>query len=113
MTDQFIIYLLDLLGPLGPVRAKKMFGGYGVYLGEAMFGIVVDDVFYLKVDDKNLGEFEEQGLPAFRYNRRGKEIAMSFFQAPPDAMEEGEILCRWAAAALEAARRSKRKKKQR
>jgi DNA transformation protein len=106
--NDFITYLLDLLHPLGPVRAKRMFGGFGIYLNDWMFGIVVDEVFYLKADDRNRKDFEAQNLPPFTYQKKGKEITMSFYPAPADAMEDGELLCQWAKGSLEAAKRSRR-----
>lgn len=34
----FIGYLLELLAPFGNVHAKRMFGAYGIFKGELMFG---------------------------------------------------------------------------
>lgn len=33
------------------VRARKMFGEYGVYCGQAFVGVIADDTLYLKVTD--------------------------------------------------------------
>ena len=56
--SEFVTYLLERLAPLGEVRACAMFGGYGIYLGERMFALVAEDMFYIKVDDVNRAEFE-------------------------------------------------------
>ena len=42
----FVDRALGLLVPLGPVRARAMFGGYGVYQRDTFFAIVVDDTLY-------------------------------------------------------------------
>ena len=52
----FLEFLLDQLGGLGDLRAKPMFGGFGLYSGERFFGIVHRDVAYFKVDDENRGD---------------------------------------------------------
>ena len=46
--SEFVTYLLEQLAPLGEVRARAMFGGYGIYLGERMFALVAEDTLYLK-----------------------------------------------------------------
>jgi DNA transformation protein and related proteins len=109
--DDFILYLLELLEPLGPIKARPMFGGYGIYLDQLMFGIVVDDTFFLKADSKNRSQFESQGLQPFTYQKQGKEIKMSFYPAPADAMEDSELLCEWARASIQAAQRAFKQKK--
>ncbi len=50
LQKEFIAYLLELLEPLGSVKAKAMFGGFGIYRDDLMFGLVSKDTFYLKVD---------------------------------------------------------------
>ena len=43
MAVGFISYLLELLAPFGNVRAKKMFGGHGIFKDELMFGLVAEE----------------------------------------------------------------------
>lgn len=110
-TNETVAYLLDLLAPLGAVRAKKMFGGYGFYRDDVMFGLIADEVFYLKADDGNRADFEAQGLPPFVYYKQGKPYTMSYYRPPAEALEDGEELCRWARKSYEAARRGARKRR--
>lgn len=109
--NEFMTYLLELLEPLGSVQAKAMFGGYGVYKDGLMFGLVSEDVFYLKADDKNRGDFESKGMPPFTYKRKDKTLSMSYFQAPPDVMENSDDLCEWGKRAYDAALRGGKGKK--
>jgi DNA transformation protein len=107
--NEFVNHLLDLLEPLGPISARRMFGGYGIYLDRTMFALVADDMLYLKVDDASRAEFVASGLEPFRYARQGKSYEMSYHQAPEDALEDGELLRDWARKALDAAMRAGRK----
>ncbi len=106
--NEFCQYLLDMLAPLGNVRIRAMFGGYGVYAGDVMFGLVADDVLYLKTDADNRERFEAAGLPPFTYQGRPDRppIRMSYAQAPPESLEDADLLCDWARDAVAAARRS-------
>ena len=108
--NAFIIYLLELLEPLGSVEAKSMFGGFGIYRHGLMFGLVSQETFYLKADEENRADFEGKGLPRFTYQRKGKELSMSYYQAPPEAMDNAEALCGWAQKAYDAAVRAAQKK---
>ena len=108
--NEFITFLLELLEPLGSVEAKSMFGGFGIYRQGLMFGLVSQDTFFLKTDDKNRADFEGKGLRPFTYLRKGKELSMSYHQAPPEAMDDAEVLCEWAQKAYDAALRAAQNK---
>lgn len=107
-TNEFVTHVVDLLEPLGPVSARRMFGGYGIYLDRLMFALVADDTLYLKVDDESRGEFEAAGLDPFRYTKKGKSYQMSYHAAPEDALEDAELLRDWARKAVDAAMRAAR-----
>ena len=47
---EFVSYVVELMQSVGPVHAKGMFGGHGIFLDGLMFGLVADSVLYLKVD---------------------------------------------------------------
>ena len=87
-----------------------MFGGFGIYRQGLMFGLVSQDTFYLKADEKNRADFEGRGLPRFTYERKGKELSMSYYQAPPEAMDNADKLGPWAQKAYEAAMRGAQNK---
>ena len=108
--NEFIAYLLELLEPLGAVKAKGMFGGFGIYRHDLMFGLVSEDTLYLKVDDQNRRDFESRDLGPFTYTRKGKEMSMSYFQVPPEVLDQGDELCMWAQKAWDAAFRAAQKK---
>ena len=112
-ANEFVTHLLDLMEPLGPVSARRMFGGYGIYLDRMMFALVADDSLYLKVDDDSRGEFEAAGLEPFRYTKKGKSYQMSYHAAPEDALEDAELLRDWARKAVDAAMRAARSERPR
>lgn len=107
--SEFRDFVLDQLEPLGGVTARSMFGGAGLYRDGTMFAIVSDDVLYLKVDDETRPAFEDRGMAPLTYERRGRSdpIALSYWEAPPDLLEDADDLCAWAARAWKAARRAR------
>ena len=110
---EFVSYVVELMQAVGSVYAKGMFGGHGIYLEGLMFGLVADSVLYLKADKETENEFKDKGLEAFTYNKKGKEYKMSYYQAPEEALEDGEEMSIWVnkayGVALKAA--SKKRKK--
>lgn len=108
MSD-FVEYVLELLGPLKNVRSRKMFGGYGIFKQDIMFGLVADEVLYLKVDQETIPDYKAQGLGPFVYEKKGKKMAMSYYQALEDSMDSSSELCAWAEKAYRAALRTKQK----
>ncbi len=94
---EFIQHLLDLLRPLGEVRAKSMFGGWGFYLDGKMFALAAFDTFFIKADDRNRADFLARGLTPFRYETNpGQFNEMSYYNPPPEALENPAELCAWA-----------------
>ena len=112
--NEFVSFLVESLQLIGPVTAKRMFGGHGIFLEGLMFGLVASSTLYFKVDDENIGAFKKEGMGPFTYSRKGKEFAMPYYQAPDEAMEDGEELIKWAnlayGAAIRAAARKNNKK---
>ena len=56
VSEEFLAYVLDQFARWGQVNARKMFGGVGLYRDSKMFGLIADDVAYLKVDESNREE---------------------------------------------------------
>lgn len=108
--NEFVTHVLDILEPLGPVSARRMFGGYGIYIDRIMFALVAEDSLYFKVDAASRGEFEAAGLEPFRYTKKGKTVEMSYHVAPEDALEDAELLRDWARKGVDAAMRAAREK---
>ncbi|MEX1107931.1 MAG: TfoX/Sxy family protein [Dongiaceae bacterium] len=92
--------------PLGPVVARPMFGGYGIYLDGFMFAIGADDRIWLKVDGETKPLFAAAASRAFVYAGKNRPVEMSFWSFPEAADKDGAAFLRWTGLALAAARRN-------
>lgn len=101
-----IDHLLELLEPFGPLTARRMFGGWGVYAGGPMVAIVVEGELLLKTDPATRAVFEQAGCRPFVYRARGREVPMSYWSVPASALDSPEAMRPWARLALEAAARA-------
>jgi DNA transformation protein len=52
-SKEFIEFLHEVFESFGPIQAKRMFGGYGIYHDGLMFSLVIDNQLYLKSDAEN------------------------------------------------------------
>lgn len=112
MRPEFRDFLLELFEPLGPVRIKNMFGGYGIYAGNVFFSLVFDEVIYFKADDETRPAFEAEGKPAFVLtNSTGEKITTSYHQIPERLYDEPDEFVAWARRSVDAAIRFKANKK--
>ncbi len=109
ISDEFLDYVIDQFAGWGEVSARKMFGGAGLYCDGAMFGLIADDVAYLKVDDSNREDFVRAGSSAFNpFPEKTKTYIMSYYENPADVLEDREQLGKWAERALAVARKKKK-----
>ena len=110
VSDEFLEYVLDQLSGLGRVSARRMFGGVGLYCDGIIFGLIADDVAYLKVDDSNREDFEKAGSSAFNpYPDKVKSTVMSYYEIPADVLENPEQLIFWAKKSLVIAQKRNKK----
>jgi DNA transformation protein len=105
----------ELFAPLGSIRTKAMFGGWGFYCDDFFFALIADEVLYLKADDEeNQARFKAAGSEPFRYAYLdGRVMTMAYWSAPEEAMDSPNAMAPWARGALACAVRAgagKRKK---
>ena len=109
-SESFERFVLDQLADLGPVTARKMFGGVGLYCGDVFFGIIARDELYLKVDDTTRDRYERAGMPPFQ-PYAARPTTMNYYAVPVGVLESSVELTRWARDAVEATNREPRKRK--
>lgn len=107
MASAFVDHCLDLMAGDSSARARRMFGGHGLYLDDLFVAIVVSDRLYLKVDASTRARFEVAGSEPFVYDGAGRRVTMSYWSAPPEAMESPALMAPWARLAVDAAIRAR------
>jgi DNA transformation protein len=104
MADEsFKDFVLDQLSALPELRARRMFGGYGLYQGDHFFGILMQGRLYLKTDERTRNAYLERGMSPFIYEKARRTTTINYFEVPPDVLENREELIRWAKRAIQAA----------
>ena len=100
-------YLHDLLQPLGRIRLRRLFGGYGIYADELCFALLIGGQLYFKTDALTRPHFETAGLEEWIYEKNDKRLHMNYFRPPEAVFDEEDVLLLWGQLALAAARRAR------
>jgi DNA transformation protein and related proteins len=104
--NEYLAHIVDLLRRWAPVTVRRMFSGSGLYRGDVIFALVIDDVLYFKTDAVNRPRYEAAGMAPFSYMRAGRPAVITSYHAVPSDLLEGDgALAAWAEDAVAAALR--------
>ena len=109
--SEFTDSLEAVFSLFGRVETRRMFGGHGVFHDGLMFGLVADDVLYLKADAESSGLFEDRRQPQFEYQKGTGSVKMSYYMAPEEIFDDAGAARDWAIRAFEAALRVRKSSK--
>jgi DNA transformation protein len=117
--NEYLEYVLEQLAGLPGVRSRRMFSGAGFYQDEVFFGLLFRDTLYFKVNDSNRPDYEARRMAQFKPYEDRPEVSFTYYEVPAEVLEDRDELVAWArrsveaAAAIQAAKRPKRKPSQR
>ena len=111
-SREFLDYVLEQMAPLGAARARRMFGGAGIFRDGLMFALVADDVLYLKATPSTNADFDAEGLEPFSYAAAGgRKTVMSYRRAPARCLEDPQAMAEWCGKAWAAACEGSKKRR--
>jgi len=112
ISEDFLDFLKDQLRGLGPITARRMFSGAGIYCDGIIFALLLRDTLHFKVDDANRAAYEAEGMQPFTYTARGKPVRMeAYWRVPERLLDDPDEMLLWARDALAAGRRAAAGKK--
>lgn len=118
-NNDYLIYILDQLRGVGPISARRLFSGSGIYYRGKMFALINGDMLYLKADDSNRADHEAAGMCKFR-PWTDRPTTLPYYEVPAEVLEDVAELAVWAkksiaaaaaAAKIERTKRVKRKER--
>ncbi len=97
----------EMFEGLGPVAIRRMFGGKGIYHRGLIMAVYLHDEMMLKADAVSGPDFAAAGARQWSYEgKNGKPVLMPYWTIPDEALDDPEIMARWARLAYEAALRT-------
>jgi DNA transformation protein len=108
-------FAVDLFSRMGRVQARRMFGGAGLYGDGVMFGLIDDEVIFLKVDEPLKADLAATGSRPWIYTLRkgptaGVPQETSYWSLPESALDDPDEACAWGRRSLAAAQAIKASK---
>ena len=89
--------MIRLLAPLGPVTAQRLFGTWGLYLEDRIFGLIHDGVVYFRTSGETVARYVAEGSQPFLYRRSdGRSTVMQYHEVPGHVLEDADLACAWA-----------------
>ena len=113
VSKDFADYCCELLSGVGNPTAKRMFGGFAVYVEDASIAWLLDlnkdnnAKLFLKASDETRTQYEAAGCQRFVYDMKGVPKSVNYYAAPDDAMESPDAMLPWARLALRCALEAK------
>lgn len=101
VSDGYLEFVLDQLGRIAPVRARRMFGGVGIYSGDLFFALVDDDALFFKVDESNRADYERAGMGPWEHGK-------GYYELPVEVLEDVDRLRAWVEKAVAVAERKRK-----
>ena len=92
--NSFKDFVLDQLRELRGLESRAMFGGFGLYAGGKIFGILFQGRLYFRTSETTRAAYLGRGMEPFR--PKVKQRLKSYYEVPADVMENGAELSRWA-----------------
>lgn len=107
--DSFHAFVRELFRGVGAISVKRMFGGAGIYAEGLMFGLIGDEVIYLKADAALKTELAREGCGPFIWTpangpRAGEKVEMGYWRLPDAALDDPDLAAQWGRKALGVAR---------
>ena len=102
--SEYLSFVMDKLSPIGEIKSRAMFGGYGVFHQGLMFALISEDTLYFKVNESNRDMYKRAQSKPFPHG-------ISYWEVPADILEDEAKLQEWAHSSIRIAQEAARKKR--
>ncbi|MBF9000769.1 TfoX/Sxy family DNA transformation protein [Vibrio nitrifigilis] len=107
MDKPIIKNSMRLFEKLGRVKSRSMFGGFGIFVDDTMFALVVNDMLHIRADDSCSEKYKQQGLEPYVYKKRGFPVVTKYFALPESFWDTPDTILDEAKSALKIAKQER------
>lgn len=103
-APEFVTYLMSELSGIGPMTARRFFGGWQLRSDTSQFAIVMGGTLYFRVEGKLRDELQKLGCCPFSYAKQGTQVLVPKYMSAPDGvLDELDLLRAWTERVIAAA----------
>ena len=113
VSKDFADYCCELLSGVCKPTAKRMFGGFTVYVEDVSIAWLLDlnkdnnAKLFLKASDETRAQYEAAGCQRFVYDMKGVPKSVNYYTAPDKKKKTPDAMLPWARLALRCALEAK------
>ena len=104
VSADYLAYVMEQLEPVH-ATSRRMFGGAGLYVSDIFFGLVDDDMLFLKSDEQTREDFLSRG--SSQWSPPGMAPTFGYLSCPSEVLEDPGELALWVRKACDVALRKK------
>ncbi|OIQ26718.1 TfoX/Sxy family DNA transformation protein [uncultured Vibrio sp.] len=98
---------MRLFEQLGRVKSRSMFGGFGIFVEDTMFALVVNDKLHIRADSDSVKKFQQQGYQPYVYKKRGHPVVTKYYALPENWLDNQSTTLSEAKNSLDIAKKEK------
>lgn len=87
-NQDFIEFCLENLSFVQDLRARKMFGEYGIFSGKYMFAIIADNILFLKIFPETIGYFSDTTTKAYPGSKNTAPVNPEWLEENSEELEK-------------------------
>ncbi|MCE0496274.1 TfoX/Sxy family DNA transformation protein [Vibrio salinus] len=92
MNKPVLLNSMRLFESLGEVKSRSMFGGFGIFVDDVMFALVVNDLLHIRADKHSKDAFNEDGFKPYVYSKKGFPVVTKYYALPHSYWSTPEII---------------------
>lgn len=82
MKKPVLLDSMRLFESLGEVKSRSMFGGFGIFVDDIMFALVVNDSLHIRADETSKAYFTEHNFHPYVYSKKGFPVVTKYYALP-------------------------------
>lgn len=110
-NNPFVESVVEKLSKFGPVNSRAMFGAFGLWLDNVIFGIIVDCTLFFRVDESNKQDYVDHKSYPLTYEGKTKTITLPYWTVPDKVWKSPDTLKEWMLKSYRSSLRAPKKKK--
>lgn len=89
-----------VLESLGVIKFRSQFGGFGIWHGTNMFGVIADGELYLRANGELRQKFARRGMSPLIYTKRGIPVRLGYYRIEDEIWNDYALFRKLARASM-------------